>query len=405
MSLKLRAESGRQWLNHKNPAWKLHKGKGDREFTHHINFEKPFTAAPRVFLALSAIDIENNEDHRISSNIQNITPIGFDVEIGTWQGTKVWGVCVTFFAFEKADVPGARIDTGRMPLKKVAPGYKLDKGQGSRTFVSRANFGFNFGTAPHVFLGISGIDSLAGEDLRLNFWPEGRSPTGFDVHVNTWKKSSIWSASIVWLAFDNNLIESQNARVELGSLNFLKNTPGYSLNEGSGDRTTQQPLDFAKEFTDVPKVITALKMIDADHEKDVRIKSQALDITTKNAKLEVGTWLDSAIYGLHLNWLAYLEGDVDPPASSSSTTTTTTSSSHATESPPPSSSSTTTTTTSSSSDDDLCKVCYTEKINTVTLNCGHLALCLDCSKIIMKNKDPCVICRGKITKIIQTYNT
>eukprot|EP01111_Echinosteliopsis_oligospora_P009626 TRINITY_DN2855_c0_g1_i2.p1 TRINITY_DN2855_c0_g1~~TRINITY_DN2855_c0_g1_i2.p1 ORF type:complete len:400 (+),score=131.18 TRINITY_DN2855_c0_g1_i2:125-1324(+) len=53
-------------------------------------------------------------------------------------------------------------------------------------------------------------------------------------------------------------------------------------------------------------------------------------------------------------------------------------------------------------EDDLegkCKICYDRPIDTVILRCGHLAICLRCSKQL---KD-CPICRKPITEIVRIY--
>ena len=49
---------------------------------------------------------------------------------------------------------------------------------------------------------------------------------------------------------------------------------------------------------------------------------------------------------------------------------------------------------------DFCKVCFTNKINTAAVPCGHMAVCLECSRRIRRN--PCAIC-GKECKYIQTF--
>ena len=43
-----------------------------------------------------------------------------------------------------------------------------------------------------------------------------------------------------------------------------------------------------------------------------------------------------------------------------------------------------------------CLVCLDEDKDTVIMPCGHLCVCSDCGKGLVKNKHVCPICRGHI---------
>ena len=55
----------------------------------------------------------------------------------------------------------------------------------------------------------------------------------------------------------------------------------------------------------------------------------------------------------------------------------------------------------SSNENETCKICLTNKIKTINLNCRHLVFCFECSKdFVLKNiQHKCPICRELITKI------
>ena len=66
----------------------------------------------------------------------------------------------------------------------------------------------------------------------------------------------------------------------------------------------------------------------------------------------------------------------------------------------------------SASDDDgnVCVICAHNKIKTIFLGCGHMALCLECSrKYVQTQKDKnvikieCIICKQPVTQIKQTF--
>jgi len=47
-----------------------------------------------------------------------------------------------------------------------------------------------------------------------------------------------------------------------------------------------------------------------------------------------------------------------------------------------------------------CLVCLDEEKNTVIMPCGHLCICAECGKGLVKNKHTCPVCRGHISSLI-----
>jgi E3 ubiquitin-protein ligase MGRN1 len=47
-----------------------------------------------------------------------------------------------------------------------------------------------------------------------------------------------------------------------------------------------------------------------------------------------------------------------------------------------------------------CLVCLDEEKDTVVMPCGHLCVCSDCGKGLVKNKHTCPVCRGHIQSLI-----
>lgn len=55
--------------------------------------------------------------------------------------------------------------------------------------------------------------------------------------------------------------------------------------------------------------------------------------------------------------------------------------------------------------DDDCKICFDMKINCVILPCGHLCICMNCSRQLSKRSGKCPVCRGPIQQAKQVYNS
>ncbi|EGG13831.1 hypothetical protein DFA_11592 [Cavenderia fasciculata] len=60
---------------------------------------------------------------------------------------------------------------------------------------------------------------------------------------------------------------------------------------------------------------------------------------------------------------------------------------------------TSSTSTTNNNNNNICKICFENKIDTVLLDCGHMANCLICAQKV----DRCPICRGPIKKVVKIY--
>jgi len=49
---------------------------------------------------------------------------------------------------------------------------------------------------------------------------------------------------------------------------------------------------------------------------------------------------------------------------------------------------------------DMCVICWDSEINTVLLECGHRAVCLDCSNSLAE----CPMCRKEITRVVRVFD-
>lgn len=57
-------------------------------------------------------------------------------------------------------------------------------------------------------------------------------------------------------------------------------------------------------------------------------------------------------------------------------------------------------------DRDICKVCLDNEIQTVLVECGHMAVCVECGDKLMRNPRPeCPICRAGIIKVLRTFRS
>jgi hypothetical protein len=87
-------------LSSSEPDWTLLDPAvdGARRYVARVRFEQPFVQTPVVHTGLAGFDIENGDAARIKLRANAVGPDGFDVEVETWFGTRVWSVDVSWLA-------------------------------------------------------------------------------------------------------------------------------------------------------------------------------------------------------------------------------------------------------------------------------------------------------------------
>ena len=82
------------------PGWSLLDPAGDtrRTFVTRVTFESPFRLAPVIHAAISGFDIENVDAARTRVRGTSVAESGFELELETWLGTRIWSVDVSWLA-------------------------------------------------------------------------------------------------------------------------------------------------------------------------------------------------------------------------------------------------------------------------------------------------------------------
>jgi len=331
---------------------------------------------------------------------------------------KIWGACISWIAFNKeyTTKEGSLIQSGTCQVKKTIPGYGLHKGSGDRTFAQTVSFAKNFSVPPNVFVAFSQLDVVNEADNRINVYTNNVKSNSFDVVVGTWSDTKIWGCCVTWIAFDKSFSDSAGSslKIQTGRQPFKKDTPGYNLSTGEGERSVKRRINFTKKFSANPAVVVALCQTDVLKNFDHRVSSTADNIGTSGFDVKVGTWNDSSIWSVSAVWLAFGNGEAVATTTTTSTSNSnSTPSSNNTEEENPSKKQKTETTTSTDTpstssvkeEDKECKVCFDNQINCVLVPCGHLCVCQDCSKLLTKHaySAKCPICKQDIKSVVKTY--
>jgi hypothetical protein len=80
------------------PGWTLLDGDGPRTYATRVAFAGPFRLAPVVHAGISGFDIENVDAARTRVRVTAVDEAGFELEVETWLGTRIWSVDVSWLA-------------------------------------------------------------------------------------------------------------------------------------------------------------------------------------------------------------------------------------------------------------------------------------------------------------------
>jgi|SRR5215510_222369 len=79
----------------------------------------------------------------------------------------------------------------------------------------------------------------------------------------------------------------------------------WSLEDSvAGLRVVTRPVKFPQTMPKTPAVILGFTNLDANGEKNLRVRVEPENITTTGFNVKFTTWSDSVIYGIRASWIA-----------------------------------------------------------------------------------------------------
>lgn len=91
----------RSWaINQTISGYSLDKNNGERMLTIEIQFDKSFSAKPKIFLALTQIDASKESNFRYNIEAISVSRDGFTIKASTWSDSKVFSLSGYWLAYE-----------------------------------------------------------------------------------------------------------------------------------------------------------------------------------------------------------------------------------------------------------------------------------------------------------------
>jgi len=379
----------------KTENFMLHKGEGVRTTSRKITLATKCLTEPEIVTSMCMITASSKSDLRFHCLANNITVNDFVLNLNTWGDSSLRAGAVAWIAIDggliKKKNTGGRIQTGNHWFKQGHTGYTLNKGSGNRSLSYHIQFKQAFTALPRIVPLLSAVDVLDqnsknskddSRDARINVEAQNTTATGFELKVNTWNNTLIWSVTSSYIAYGDAEFTTPPT---LPSFQSIMTTP-YPPPFASSVQNQYPMWPTTSTISNVPYSTNTTTTTTTPQNTTTTQTSQT-STAKPNQKSEVAKNITSKKKS---NTVSGSDTEETPPKKKQKT-----------------SSNVSTQTTKGSKDDDECRICMDAKINTVIIPCGHLCVCLECSKLLMSNNNnkTCPICKQNIQQIIKTFQT
>ncbi|TEB20880.1 hypothetical protein FA13DRAFT_1696394 [Coprinellus micaceus] len=161
-----------------------------------VDFEKPFSSPPMVFVCFSGLDMVNQWDFRAQAT--NIDHTGFSISLIASSATWVGVARVSWIA-----IPGEDVLTRKNTwIGRFSTTAESAVHNGSGEWTGSVKFGFQFKATPKIFIGVDQLAFSHDRNLRLYTDTRNVSKTGMDWRIKQWGNSVLKGAGVSYLALD-----------------------------------------------------------------------------------------------------------------------------------------------------------------------------------------------------------
>ena len=260
------------WKTQEVHAW----AKPQKVTTKEVTFGKPFVAPPRLPLGFNELHLSRHANIRAIANAENITKEGFTASLNAGADGILFsaGACWLELA------PGyPEYQNGEFSTEDDHPWDKPQMETSRRIY-----FTSPFITTPKVIVFLKQLHMDKNKGWRITTKVSDIDANGFNIHINTWADSILYSAVAGWIAYPEDRPYVFSCTAGTGDVRHWSEP--QHLNSNS--------IGFCGvQFWRAPSVFMAIKSLDFSHKADLRIKVRAKNVTPTGLTWHMKSWGDS----------------------------------------------------------------------------------------------------------------
>ncbi|KAK5757623.1 hypothetical protein LTS12_012225 [Elasticomyces elasticus] len=265
-------------------------------------YEEP----PNLAAGFSSLDVSCEGPIRANLIADNITKDNFRIAVESWGQSTLFSASTTwiehkasakeciFGQFDTQDASSSPAKSATAPKAALTRRMAVETEPVPRKYAKNFDFPQPFREPVEVVCWINRLDMSSGRDhdYKIRAFADEVDEQGFTAHLNTWDNGELHGAAMCWVAFPKRKPHVDSGR--------------FSTNDVR-KRTDPRPkttakVKFKQRFEVVPTVLSALSMVDAAGNADLRVKVSVSEVTREGFKWTLETWDDSTLYAAGASW-------------------------------------------------------------------------------------------------------
>jgi len=260
-----------------------------------VSFVPPHDDPPRIALGFKSLDIGNSAHIRVRAKAEGVTENDFILNVDTWMDTQLFNATSTWIEFAPSDLDYQLGEFNTLNAR----GYQLAPADEKGIRRDRKHFNFSDGgysEPPNVIVWLSALDIDKSRNYRVRAIASNVTAKGFDLDIESWLDTILYSATASWVTYPRNSESAVSGRVS--TLDVRTWYPPIPKNS--------KDVSFPAKFFDrAPKLFVGISEIDMDSSANLRVMTYADNITQDGFVWHGDTWLDSQLYAVSANWIAF----------------------------------------------------------------------------------------------------
>ncbi|OQD80181.1 hypothetical protein PENANT_c038G09782 [Penicillium antarcticum] len=158
-----------------------------------VNFEPKYPEPPAIAVGLTELDISKEFNVRIKAYADRVTQSGFVIHADSWADTVLFSAGAAWFEVASTDT---EFQIGHFDTLELRPWNEAEQ-QNTKRII----FENSFTKPPKVVVWLQGFDMDKHKCWKIAVHASNISSEGFDVHIDTWGESQLYSGSASWIAY------------------------------------------------------------------------------------------------------------------------------------------------------------------------------------------------------------